>query len=634
MRYSLCMSQHYRFYFLLLIGFLSFISMAHAQREGIDPGLGSTRQDSLPADSEGVMPLDTPVPMAYVVINDLHNLHTFTDTFQWEDNKHFPLQWNEAHLGNYGSASRSLTPSLSKHIGFSTGWFQYDSYFLDVDSFRYYNQDVPVSKIKYSESGQENTYVDLEFGRSFAKGLNLTVAYQRINQIGRFAHQRQKNTSFGIGIWHDAPNGKYDAFYNYLSNAVVTEENGGISEPDSIGKPLNPDESIATFIQGGLTNHKHRSFMTRQIFHLVSDSSQFGFDVWMQARFSTGLYKYVDEEAIEAAEYYGSEYLVDQRGIRQYTFEAENQWNLGISLPWKSAHSIIDASFRYRSIALEQEPTKRNINELYLDVAGRFNWIEPLMLKGELSLGLGQADGSISFKADGNLRIGNFGHLLGYWSILARNPYMVESSLYINQQLVYNVSLRDPFTNEVGVTWDYRDQKLQAGIKWLVLDNFIYFDSNSFPLQIDESFSLRRFFVAKEFDFSWIGLKGSFTWQPEPREELAVPTLLYSVSLFGRLQIFDRKVTLIPGIDIYYHDRFIGTTYFPVNGRYHLTYEKDIPDYFKMDVGLGLQINFIKAFVRFEDFVGLFKDRVLYDADFYPHYNGYFRIGVAAEFFN
>jgi hypothetical protein len=35
-----------------------------------------------------------------------------------------------------------------------------------------------------------------------------------------------------------------------------------------------------------------------------------------------------------------------------------------------------------------------------------------------------------------------------------------------------------------------------------------------------------------------------------------------------------------------------------------------------------------------EDVGGLFKDRALYQADFYPHYRGYFRFGLTAEFFN
>ncbi|HEY3387073.1 MAG TPA: putative porin, partial [Saprospiraceae bacterium] len=128
--------------------------------------------------------------------------------------------------------------------------------------------------------------------------------------------------------------------------------------------------------------------------------------------------------------------------------------------------------------------------------------------------------------------------------------------------------------------------------------------------------------------------KGSAFWQPDPKAELAVPELWYALSAYGRIHIFERKVLLMPGVDINYNGSFTGVSYFPVNGVYHLTDGPAIPEAFRIDVALGLQINFIKAFVRMEDFVGLFEDRVLYQADFYPHYRGYFRIGVEAGFFN
>ena len=238
------------------------------------------------------------------------------------------------------------------------------------------------------------------------------------------------------------------------------------------------------------------------------------------------------------------------------------------------------------------------------------------------------------FHAKADLATGIAGHLVGDWSIMTRNPYMVESQLYVNQQLVYQVSLRNPFMNEVGLSWKWEEQKLEAGIKWLVFDNYIYFDTSSFPVQLDGSFSLRRFFISKEFDFRWIGVEGNFFWQPKPPEELAIPAIGYSASLYGRINLFKKKVQLMPGADVLFHNGFAGISYFPVNGSYHLTEGPSIPDYFRVDVALGLQIKFLKIFARMEDFVGLFKDRVLYQADYYPHYHGYFRIGAEASFFN
>src|SRR4030095_2066952 len=445
----------------------------------------STVMDTLESD---ILPLDTPVTMTYVVINNPDISYSDRDTFSWEDTKDHPLDFNYGHLGNYGSPARSLTPSMSRIIGFSTGWDQYDPYYIDVDSFRYFNQDVPVARIRYTQAGQEDTYIDLDFGRSFAKGLSLTISYDRTNQVGEFAHQHQKNTAFGVGVWHNSPSGKYDAFYQYLSNAAEGDENGGIAEPDSIGSPRIPNPSVKVFLYSGFTTHKHRSFLTKQILHLVNNTSSPGIDLWLQANLKTGLYKYVDDTS-QIPEYYGPEYSFDQRGIRQFTYEEVNQFAGGVTMPWKSARSIISTSLNYRSINLEQEPEERKITELFWDATGDFQWLKELQLKGRMSLGLGQADGTFLFRADGILNTGLLGKFSGYWSIMSRRPYLVESSLYVNQQLIYKTDFKDPFTNDVGIARQWEKQHFNAGINWLLFDNFIYFDSLRHPAQLGGSFS-------------------------------------------------------------------------------------------------------------------------------------------------
>ncbi|MBK9984334.1 MAG: hypothetical protein IPP15_18540 [Saprospiraceae bacterium] len=616
----------------VLISVAFSVSLKAQIRDLGQNALGSSEiKDTLDSD---VLPLDTPVVMKYVFIGDPDVTFSYKDTFTWEDTKHYPLRFGQAHLGNYGSATRSLAPTLTSDIGFSTGWDQYDPYYLQVDSFKYYSQDVPVTKVKYSQAGQEDTYVSLRFGRSFAKGVNLSLSYDRINQIGEFAHQRQKNTAFGIGVWHNSPSGRYDAFYNYLSNAAIAEENGGISEPDLIGSPVVPDLKVPVYLLKGLTTHKHRSFDTKQIFHLIKDSSAPGIDLWMNTNFSTGLYKFEDVPLDSLSAYYGTEYRFDKRGIRQFTFEKDFEMSAGISLPWTSARSMIQSSLRYRFISLDQEPQNRKIKELFWEASGDFQWIKALQLKGRMSLGLGQANGSFLFKAEGILNTGLVGKFSGYWSIMARKPYMIESTLFVNQSSIYQYHFNNPFTNDVGVEWKWEKQKLQAGINWLVFDNYIYFDTLRHPAQISSSFSLRRFSIDKEFDFSWIGLKANIIWQPDAKDELAIPDLIYTAGIYGRLNLFTRKVTVMPGIDITYHDGYHGLSYFPVNGRYHLTNGNSIPDYFRVDAVIGMKIRFLKAFVRMEDLAGLWKSRVLYQADYYPHYPGYFRIGIEAGFFN
>ena len=632
MSYSPCMNLVYRFT-LFLIFFATAITVSFSQQVNPDlPGkIGTAQRDSVP---EGVMPLDTAVPVSYVLIGNDNKIYTEPDSATWKSYNGNPLAFGKAHLGNLGSAYRPLALSSEQPIGFSTGWLQYDDYFPHEETFKYYAQEIPIARIQYDQAGREDTHIALEFGKSFAKGTSLSLSYKRINQVGEFAHQHQKDTGLGIGIWHNSLNGKYDAFYNLISSTILAEENGGIVEPDSIGKPFQPDNSLETFLTTGMTTHKHRAFITKQIFHLAADTASVGIDLWLKVKYQTGLYKYVDESPELAGSYYDSIFLVDDRGLRQYTYTTNNEESVGVSLPWGAAHSRIEGSLRYSGTRLEQEPVVEKINEVFFDASGEFHWIEPLTLGGVLSIGLGQAEGTYSFRAFGNLQLGILGHLEGHWFAQSRKPYVVESTLYVDQLLVYKNDFKNPFATEIGVNWKNEKQEFNAGVKWLVYDNFIYFDTVPMPQQLSGSFSQKQFYLSKGFDFKWFGGKGSWVWQPDTKKELALPENSIAASLFGRIRIFDKRVTLMPGIDFTYFSQYTGVSYFPVNGVYHLTNGNTIPDYVRFDAGLGLNINFIKAFIRMEDIAGLYKDRALYQADFYPHYRAYFRFGLTAEFFN
>src|SRR5436190_645380 len=83
--------------------------------------------------------------------------------------------------------------------------------------------------------------------------------------------------------------------------------------------------------------------------------------------------------------------------------------------------------------------------------------------------------------------LGILGHLEGHWFTQTRKPYVVESRLYVNQELIYKTDFKNPFSTEIGVDWKHEKQEFVVGMKWLVYDNYIYFDSFSLPRQISGS---------------------------------------------------------------------------------------------------------------------------------------------------
>jgi hypothetical protein len=629
------MNPSLRFFACIILSLLVYLPLATSQRttDDIRSGFESIGSSQVVDTTEGLLPLESPAAMAYVKLEDPEVIHIVTDTFIWDDNRHHPLAFYQSDLGNYGSPYRSLIPHIRYEPGFSTGWHLYDPYFLLRDSIRFYHQDIPVVKAKYSTAGKDDSYFTLNFGRKFAKGFSLSIMYNRINQLGEFARQMQTNTALGIGVWHNSPSGRYDGFYSFASNTANGEENGGIAAPEQLFSDSFDISRIPVFIQNGNSSQRHRVFTTKQIVHIAPLTDKIGFDIWMQADYATDLYRFSDVGDVVANLYYPSIFLNDTRGIRQFTFTEKTSIEAGVALPWKAAHSTLSSSIQFNRIQIEQEPITTRLNEIYWRNSGLFQWVEPLVLKGSFDLGLGAAGGTYSFNAEGTLNTKIVGALRGYYFIQNRKPYLIESSLFINQLPVYSYNFSNPVTNEFGVEWLWPKQDLKAGLKWIIYDEFIYFDALALPAQISEAFSFRQIYISKGLDVKWVGIKGHVIWQPETKEELALPSLLYKASLYGRFKLFRQKATVMPGIDVIYHDNFQGVSYFPVTGQYHLTTSR-IPETTRIDAALGVHINFLKIFVRMEDVTGFFKERVIYQADLYPQYRGYIRFGVQAGFFN
>ena len=90
------MNLIYRLLFTLL-SLLSVISDSLSQQQNKDTqgNIGTTRTDSIPT---GIMPLDTAVPVSYVLIGNDKKIYIEDDTATWEKFNGHPLGFGYAHF--------------------------------------------------------------------------------------------------------------------------------------------------------------------------------------------------------------------------------------------------------------------------------------------------------------------------------------------------------------------------------------------------------------------------------------------------------------------------------------------------------------------------------------------------------
>lgn len=257
--------------FLLLLG----QSVGYAQFGGGGGGItsafsggsgGSSGPQKLVQDTSAIYHFYAKNPnIVYPYVDSL-----LTDFQQYDPTRQ--QQWDWAHLGNLGSAARPLVHTAQFRQGVDIGLHQYDLYQLRTEDVKFYKIRQTFSQGYFSQgANQDNGYFKIRFSRTFAKGLNLSIEHQRINDNGYFDHEGVDEKSFALGLWYRTQNGAYDGFFTFTANNMEVQDNAGEIRPTKFGTNI-PDFDDASLLSvnilSGNTQHLNREFAYTQYFYL------------------------------------------------------------------------------------------------------------------------------------------------------------------------------------------------------------------------------------------------------------------------------------------------------------------------------------------------------------------------------
>ncbi|MDX1409316.1 MAG: putative porin, partial [Saprospiraceae bacterium] len=391
-------------------------------------------------------------------------------------------RFDYAHLGNLGSAHRRQYFDLIESKGLDIGLHQYDLYRRTFADFRFYQAPVALTEFNYSQGvDQLDGILDARFGRSFAKGVNASVDYLRINQEGAFAHQRAKHTAFGFGIWYDAPDGRYDGLYHYGSNSIVQEDNGGIVSYDDL-RFQQLVANVPVNLTDPLTVNRERAFSMQHSLHLIPAVDSLPrrtlIDLIHTGQYKSGFVRYTDESIGSDIDYY-SVFALDDRGVRHFIDwqTIDNQFDLLFRFrvqPDRSQYHELKAGIQYRHTSLGQEPLDRGVNETFLNATGRLWLTRTLALEGQGYLALTGQSGDFSLEGKLAYQPAGGGALTAGLLLYSRSPWVIEDRLYVTQLPAWDHTLNDYTHVRLRVGGDLPGIDLQFGGAIHLMDNRVY----------------------------------------------------------------------------------------------------------------------------------------------------------------
>ncbi|MFM7645448.1 MAG: putative porin [Sphingomonadales bacterium] len=169
--------------------------------------------------------------------------------------RRFPIKAHTIHLGNLGSASRSLLFSAPGQVGLDPGLHAYDLYQWKEEDVRFFQTTRPYSEINYQLGSRVEQLISLLHTQNIKPNWNFMFQYRLVNSPGIFQHQRSNHNNYLFSSRYQSKSLRYHVWMYVLGNRLQSEESGGIIDTTNIlSDPIYNDRfNIPVWLGGAST---------------------------------------------------------------------------------------------------------------------------------------------------------------------------------------------------------------------------------------------------------------------------------------------------------------------------------------------------------------------------------------------
>lgn len=140
----------------------------------------------------------------------------------------FPMPFTHYHLGNFGTAAKSMLFSPMMKTGFDAGFHTFDMYKFTLENTRFYQTTRPYTELGYLLGAKAEQLIDLKHTQNRKSNFNFGFEYRFSNSPGTLKNQNASHNSFRFTSHYQSNNRQYELFFLYISNKSSVSENGGL----------------------------------------------------------------------------------------------------------------------------------------------------------------------------------------------------------------------------------------------------------------------------------------------------------------------------------------------------------------------------------------------------------------------
>ena len=394
---------------------------------------GNAQQPNFPGSSRGgsgtppqldeIEEKDT-IPVIYFYADNPNLQITFSDTLLHQYfHQYDPLRKKDIdyiNLGIFGSPYQPILYEPINRRGFDVGINQYQLYYTPALHLPYYTLNKAFTNLYYTQgSDQSAANIGAQFSRNFANGINFSLDYKRISELGtrqQYPNQNTRITAIAFGTWFHSKNEKYDGFFAYAANTSEQEENGGIEVEPVQNEQFSDPAAAQVFLSDAQSRYAYRELAYTHYYRFGGEPDSLkgfkrAYTISHQALYKASTYKFYDATVDNSLASFYNQFFVDFRGLRHYIEhkKVENTFKVSTfklddnSSSAKQQNDLLELGITHTFHRLEQEPLDSNINNLFAFGKWKLNISDRLKINAYAHFGLW--DNAGDFKISGDLTL-------------------------------------------------------------------------------------------------------------------------------------------------------------------------------------------------------------------------------------
>ncbi len=676
------MKKNVLFIIILLLGTITFAQEGNEK----DENEGGTIIRKSPEYAKNRKSLDkngkTKPPITDYKIINIQNDTTYVDTtltiqkdynFNYLRRDDFGLQ----PLNNVGQSYNSLIKVEERdHLLPLFGARARHFNFMEVEDIKYYRVPTPLTELYFKTTFEQGQQLDAFFTINTSPRLNLSIAYKGNRSLGKYQHALTSTGNFRATANYITKNDRYKIKTHFVSQDLLNEENGGLSER-GLAQYLNNTQEFQDAdefsdrgaIEVNFENAESillgKRFYLNHSYSIVKKTDSSATDIVIGHILDITDKSFQFDQTspnILFGESYEAGSLTDKAALEDFSNQVFIKINNDILGNLRINGGMSDYNYGYNTIVSLEDGTtitNRLKGDIY-SVGGSYqkNYKGFQLAANGMSILSGGFDGNY-INASAGYQIKDYGIQLGIStnSVAPNYNFLLNQSDYVayNWQ---NYNNDDPTRNFKNV----ETQKVHANLQiknlanieasFTTIDNYTYFtkntDSLTVPMQYDQTVELLKLKFTQNLNFGWLGIDNTIVYQNVAGGEVyKIPNVVTRNSVYYQDEWFKRALYLQTGVTFKYYSEYDADGYDPVLSEFYVQSDNEIryfsdetggaPQTFggfpQFDIFFNAKIRQTRIYFKVENFGEAFNQNKEFSAPGYAPRDAVIRFGLVWNFF-